>query len=274
MMRFFTLLSAFLLAALPYTLLAAKNENCQKSIVGCLKTTEESALNIFEPMYLIAGGEYSKDIKARFQFSFKYKLFDRDSSLINSAPWLDSFHLSYTQTSLWNWSEDSLPFEDTSYKPSFYFTSDKNSVYDLMAFGYTHESNGQAGAVSRSMDALFIQPVWNIPLGNSSLTLFPRFLYYFRKGNFNEDLADYRGYMDLNLRYGNEDSWGINTLYRQGKPGKYSLQVDLTYPIRTPISVRTGGFLYIQYFQGYGESMLSYDQEVGPILRVGLGIVR
>lgn len=272
-MRLFTLLSGLLLLSLPSLLLAEKPK-CAESIVGCFQTSEQSALSVYEPMYLIAGGEYGEDLKGRFQFSFKYKLFDDQSSLIKSAPWLDSFHLAYTQTSLWNWSKESLPFEDTSYKPSFYFALDASPVYDLLAFGYAHESNGQAEEISRSMDAMFIQPVWSFPLANSSLILYPRFLYYFRKGEFNEDLADYRGYVDLKLRYGNQDSWGINTLYRQGKAGQYTLQVDLTYPIRTPISIRTGGFLYLQYFQGYGESMLSYDQQVGPILRVGLGIVR
>lgn len=272
-MRYFASLSGLLLIALP-SLLLAKESKCAESIVGCFQTSEQSALSVYEPMYLIAGGEYGEDLKGRFQFSFKYKLFDDQSSLIDSAPWLDTFHLSYTQTSLWNWSKESLPFEDTSYKPSFYFTLDETSVYDFLAFGYTHESNGQADEVSRSMDALFIQPIWSFPLANSSLTLFPRFLYYLKKGRYNEDLTDYRGYIDLNLRYGNQDSWGINTLYRYGKSGQYSVQVDLTYPIRTPISIRTGGFLYVQYFQGYGESMLSYDQQVGPILRVGLGIVR
>ncbi|WP_051168139.1 phospholipase A [Marinospirillum minutulum] len=272
-MRLFTLFSGLLLLSLPSLLLAEKPK-CAESIVGCFQTSEQSALSVYEPMYLIAGGEYGEDLKGRFQFSFKYKLFDDQSSLIKSAPWLDSFHLAYTQTSLWNWSKESLPFEDTSYKPSFYFTLDASPAYDLLAFGYAHESNGQAEEISRSMDAMFIQPVWSFPLANSSLILYPRFLYYFRKGEFNEDLADYRGYVDLKLRYGNQDSWGINTLYRYGKSGQYSVQVDLTYPIRTPISIRTGGFLYLQYFQGYGESMLSYNKAVGPIFRIGLGIVR
>lgn len=287
-MRSFALLSGLLLLglllALPSLLLAAipankpanklGSTNCAESIVGCFQTAEESALSVYEPMYLIAGGEYGEDIKGRFQFSFKYRIFDQQSSLVKSTPWLKNFYLAYTQTSLWNWSEDSLPFEDTSYKPSFYFTLNKSPVYDWLAFGYTHESNGQADETSRSMDALFIQPVWSLPLGDSSLIIFPKFLYYLTEGEFNKDLADYRGYVDLNLRYGNEDSWGINTLIRQGELGRQSIQVDLTYPIRTPISIRTGGFLYLQYFQGYGESMLDYNRRTGPILRIGLGIVR
>ena len=273
-MQFSYLLSGLLLIALPSSLLAANSDNCEDSIVGCFQTAKESALSVHEPMYLIAGGEYSEDIKARFQFSFKYQVFDQQSSLVSSAPWLKNFHLSYTQTSLWNWSKDSLPFEDTSYKPSLFFLLNKSPVYDLLSFGYTHESNGQAGEVSRSVDALFIQPVWTFPLADSSLTIFPRFLYFLSKGEFNEDITDYRGYVDLNLRYGNQDSWGINTLYRYGSQDKHSVQVDLTYPIRTPISIRTGGFLYLQYFHGYGESMLNYNERVGPILRIGLGIVR
>lgn len=280
-MRFFTFFCGLLLLVLPSLVLANTattsytSSHCSESITGCFQTApEESSLTVYEPMYLIAGGEYGEDIKARFQFSFKYRIFDPQSSLVKSTPWLKKFYLAYTQTSLWNWSADSLPFEDTSYKPSFYFAKNKSSFYDALTFGYSHESNGQADETSRSMDAVFIQPVWNLPLGDSTLSLFPRFLYYLTKGSENQDLANYRGYVDLNLRYGNEDSWGIKSLYRYGSSNNHSLQVDLTYPIRSPISIRTGGFLYIQYFQGYGESLLDYDRRTGPILRIGLGIVR
>lgn len=108
-MRFFTFFCGLLLLVLPSLVLANTattsytSSHCSESITGCFQTApEESSLTVYEPMYLIAGGEYGEDIKARFQFSFKYRIFDPQSSLVKSTPWLKKFYLAYTQTSLWN----------------------------------------------------------------------------------------------------------------------------------------------------------------------------
>ncbi|SFX55689.1 phospholipase A [Marinospirillum alkaliphilum] len=246
----------------------------QASVLDTFNSDEVPALSVFEPMYLIAGGEYGEDIKAQFQFSFKYRIFDLQSPMVAGRPWLENFYLSYTQTSLWNWSADSLPFEDTSYKPSFFWALTDTAFTDLVAFGYAHESNGQDAELSRSTDALFLQPAWSWTLADRELVAFPRLLLYLRKGLENPDITDYRGYGELNLRYGSEDGWVMHSQYRYGKAGHHSLQLDFTYPIRTPIALRTGGFLFIRYFHGYGESLLTYDEKTGPILRIGLAIVR
>tara|TARA_Y100001001_G_C7946341_1_gene287452 strand:- start:122 stop:985 length:864 start_codon:yes stop_codon:yes gene_type:complete len=249
-------------------------ERQQASVLDTFTSQEVPALSVFEPMYLIAGGEHGEDIKAQFQLSFKYRMFDLQSPMVTGKPWLENFYLSYTQTSLWNWSADSLPFEDTSYKPSFFWMVSDTAFTDLIGFGYTHESNGQDGELSRSLDALFLQPAWSWNLAERELVMFPRLLMYLSKGSENPDLTDYRGYGEFNLRYGNEDSWVIHSQYRYGKAGHHTLQLDLSYPIRAPIALRTGGFLFIRYFQGYGESLLTYDEKTGPILRIGLAIVR
>ena len=194
--------------------------------------------------------------------------------MFSPPPWMGRLHLAYTQTSLWNWSADSVPFEDTSYQPSLFFELQNTPVAPVLSLGYFHESNGEDGEESRSLDTLFVQPVWAGRFLDRDFYLMPRFFAYINKGSQNPDITDYRGHVDMILRYGNEDGLILTSLYRYGRGGRHTLQLDASHPIRMPIAWRTGGFVFIQAFSGYGESLLTYDQRVDFTLRIGLGIVR
>jgi len=73
----------------------------------------------YEPMYFLVGTDPKK---SKFQFSFKYRLFNAEKDLAQRYPWVKGFHIAYTQTSFWDLKSDSKPFEDTSYKPEFFFS--------------------------------------------------------------------------------------------------------------------------------------------------------
>lgn len=240
---------------------------------------EEDALTIYEPMYFVAGGSATEggDVTARFQISFKYRMFSEDGAIVDWLPWLEKFHLGYTQTSLWNLTAESKPFEDTNYKPSFFWefsTPQFGWKPDYWRFGYEHESNGQAEATSRSIDMLFVQPAWGFRLGDEDLVFSPKFYTYLNRGEENEDIIDFRGRADITVRYGSEDSFLASMTTRYGLSDKGSLQLDLSYPIRQPIFSRAGGYIYLQIFHGYGESLVTYDQKEDLNVRLGFAIVR
>ncbi|EKE85413.1 phospholipase A [Idiomarina xiamenensis] len=240
----------------------------------------EPALSINEPVYFIVGQDPfgdDDDIKARFQISFKYRMFSEDGYVADLLPVMKHFHLGYTQTSLWNLSADSKPFEDSSYRPSFFFEFDKVNdgwLPDFWRTGYEHESNGQAGEESRSIDMYYIQPAWTWDVGDRELMFAPKFYGYLTKGDENEDIDDYRGYVDMLVRYGHEDGVLASLTGRLGNAGKGSLQLDLSYPIREKIFSRAGGYIYLQLFHGYGDSFLTYDQKQDLQVRIGFAIVR
>lgn len=79
----------------------------------------EPPLTENEPVYFGMG--WRGGTSARFQLSFKYRLFDQALGWGRDQPWLSGFYLGYTQTSLWNLSGDSKPFRDTSYRPSLFW---------------------------------------------------------------------------------------------------------------------------------------------------------
>lgn len=240
---------------------------------------EEAALSINEPMYFVAGGNAngSGDLTSRFQISFKYRMFSEQGLFVKHLPWLEKFHLGYTQTSLWNLSADSKPFEDTTYRPSFFWelnTPQFGWKPDYWRFGYEHESNGQAGDESRSVDTLFIQPAWSFDIGDKNLVIAPKLSTYINRGDENDDVVDYRGRSELTIRYGSDDGFLASLTTRYGLQRFGNAQLDLSYPIRQKIFSRAGGYIYLQFFHGYGESLLNYDEKESLRVRLGFAIVR
>lgn len=214
---------------------------------------------------------------ARFQLSFKYRLFDPAGRPAQWLPLLSRLHFGYTQSSIWDMGADSAPFRDTSYRPSFFWqepTGGQGLMPDLLRAGYEHESNGKDGANSRSINTLFAQPVWRTGFSDGRTLIFAPKVYGYLGKEDNPDIQRYRGYVDWVFRYGHEDGWLLATQLRRGTGGHGSAQFNLSYPLREPVFARTGGFLHFQLFTGYGESLLDYNLDRGTQVRVGFSIVR
>ncbi|HUW26478.1 MAG TPA: phospholipase A [Gallionella sp.] len=236
---------------------------------------DEPALSAHEPVYFIVGTR--NGLNARYQLSFKYRLFDQESTPVQWWPVLGQLHLGYTQTAVWDLEVNSKPFHDTSYRPSLFWQKRLDAGESMPRYlraGYEHESNGRDGANSRSINLAYLQPAWRADFGDGKSLIFaPRFYSYLDKIE-NPDIARYRGYADWLLRYGDENEWVLSSRVRVGTAGYSSTQLDLSVPFRKPLFARTGGFVYLQLFNGYGETLLDYNQRHPAQLRIGFAIVR
>lgn len=247
----------------------------QRQSISPAIPSSEAALSVNEPIYIVLGGR--GDTKARFQFSFKYRIFDDDSDIVKDYNWLKNMHFAYTQTSLWNLSADSAPFEDSSYRPSLFWDifTEKNGFWpSLIRTGIEHESNGRDEEASRSIDTLFFWPFWGGTWHERDWLIAPKAYAYTSRGEYNKNIDDYRGYVDLYIRYGRENDWLLSTTLRHAEKNRNMVQVDASFPVRKNIFSRTGGYIYIQLFHGYGESLLSYDEKQDLQFRIGFAIVR
>jgi phospholipase A1 len=235
-------------------------------------------LSFYEPAYFLVGTDPEK---SRFQISFKYRFFSDDGSLSLRSPWIKGIHFAYTQTSFWNLSSDSAPFEDTSYKPELFYITKRRElpwpghpVFSLQS-GLQHESNGRGGEASRSTNTAFVKPIWL--LGNlekkTGLLIAPRLMAYIRNDDeTNRDLPDYRGYFDLQIKFGQLNGLVVDTHIRRGDAGG-SFQVDLSFPLSRFIYGNPGLYAYAQYFNGYAESLLFYDK-FDSAVRLGVAVAR
>ncbi len=254
---------------------SSSNNGAAKVVIA--NPDNEPALSANEPMYFIMGKNSEHGTDARFQLSFKYRPFDPEGSIAGFVPLLSNVYLAYTQTTLWDIGEKSGPFRDTSYRPSLFYRwvgSGRGVLPDEWRVGAEHESNGQPGISSRSLNTTFIRPTWNFDMANGRrLSFYPKLQYYLNKEE-NSDIQRYRGYVDWQLRYGREDGLVLGGLYRLGTGGYSSSQLDVSYPISDRIFARTGAFVHLQLLSGYGETLLDFDKKSDTQVRIGVSIAR
>lgn len=231
-----------------------------------------------EPVYFVAG---TKHPAAKFQFSFKYRL--ATFAPETEARPAQTLQFAYTQLSLWDIQAASSPFYDTSYMPEL--------IYERVSFahpaslgplhwygfqaGYHHESNGQAGAASRSLNLLFARPVFGIgDLNRWHLLFFPQAYAYVASLRENPDIARYRGYAEIRGVVGTNNRGPLlGFTERAGRDFNHlTTQVDLTFPVRFK-ALDTSLYFLLQYFRGYGESLRGYNER-SEELRAGFSFVR
>jgi phospholipase A1/A2 len=193
------------------------------------------------------------DAEAKFQISFKYRLWATDDRKLG-------FWAAYTQLSTWQIynGDESRPFRDTNYQPELFVSYNPGMElgsfrWSLLNFGYVHQSNGRSEVISRSWDRLFAEAGfeqgnfallakawWRIPESSSD--------------DDNPDITDYTGYGQLRAFYRWEDR--TFTLMTRGNwnTGKGAVQASfVSRPVIGPLRV------YLQLFHGYGETMIDYD---------------
>lgn len=220
--------------------------------------------DVYEPMYFAVGSRGRTN--AKFQFSFRYRLI-----------W--DINLGYTQTSLWDLQSASRPFLDSAYKPRvFWYREDLGYRNDWLRrvgleAGVGHESNGRDGPNSRSINIAYVKPRFTFgdPDGYHLLVA-PRVLGYLEKAD-NPDIDKYRGHVDLTMKLGARDGLLLASEWRRGSRG-FRMEIDLSYPLGAITRNRLGGYLQLQYVNGYGESLLDYNLKSPAQFRIGYMLVR
>ncbi|GGE60146.1 outer membrane phospholipase A [Paenalcaligenes hominis] len=250
----------------------ATGKNAEPSLTAFEQV--RNALSVYEPMYFIFGTR--PDSHARFQISFKYRLLNPKS--VQTSRFYHHFYLGYTQRSLWDLGSDSLPFVDSSYNPSLFWYQEKmwqtaaSPFYLGLNAGVEHESNGKSGASSRSLNDFYLQPELNYTFANGSqLRFMPRFKHYVGVSAENADYKDYMGSVNWRLRWQQANGLSLMGSYHQGKQGRRTKQLDVAWPLkRTPLNLN--GYLYAQYLNGYGETLLHYNKTNQSQVRIGIAL--
>lgn len=234
-----------------------------------------NAVSAYEPVYFSLGTR--ERTNAKFQISLKYRFFQPQEN--RPVRFYENIYLGYTQTSLWDLESDSKPFYDTSYRPSLFWGADRiwsspGARYGLgLATGFEHESNGKSDETSRSLNFGYVAPTLSYRLdGGSTLSFTPKVKKYFGIDE-NPDIAKYRGYVDWQARWAHDDGTMVSAWLRRGN-GHGSTQVDMAWPLRNTWLSSLNGYLHMQYFNGYGESLLDYNQRRRSQFRMGLMIVQ
>lgn len=207
------------------------------------------------------------NMEAIFQISVKYQVYKFDEANKHRL------YVAYTNKSYWQVynSDLSRPFRETNHEPELLLQLSPNWGYiNRINLSFNHQSNGQYQGFSRSWNRIIagfyhveghrafgIEPWWRLPEKDSADPEDPT-------DDDNPDINNYLGYANFiyfkkwrnnsgvirfgnNLREKNNRGWG---------------EIEFNFPV-TP---RVRGF--IQYFEGYGHSLIEYNQYQR---RIGLG---
>ncbi len=235
------------------------------------------AVSVYEPVYFLVGGD--NGLNAKFQISLRYRLFDGRGKLAERLPWIDDIYLSYSQTSLWDLDDLSKPFRDSSYRPRLFFSN-----YDLgrlldgqlrlgIEAGVGHESNGKEGDESRSFNMLYARPVLTFGDPDGLRAYAAPLIHNYISDDENPNIHHYRGYVDWLFGVGSKGGLDFSATIRKGTRSDYgSVELNASYPLSKLSGGDLTGWLMLQYFAGYGESLLDFDRKLDAQLRLGIAI--
>lgn len=260
---------------------ASMPSDMQQRLLAVASPEADRGISGHEPTYIAFGGNWrgEGDYGAKFQFSLKFRVLNPDDP--EKMDWWERFYFGYTQKSVWDLEADSAPFRDSSYKPEIFWDeptfSPLPTVETLagLRLGVGHESNGKDGADSRSINIAYVRPTFTFPSTRRGfIWSFSPKIYGYIDREDNPDIADYRGFGDFLFKLRKDDTWEFSALLRKGTQKGYgSMQLDVSYPFRGFLR-QLNGYLYVQYFNGYGETILDYSRKLPSHIGVGLIVVR
>lgn len=202
--------------------------------------------------------------EAKFQLSLKIPL--NYSSMFFEG---DALYFGFTLQSYWQVYNDneSSPFRETNYQPEIFYMTPldlKIAGGDTgLAIGLEHQSNGRNEPISRSWNRIYSTLLW----ADQDLAMSLKAWYRIPEDDDdddNPDIDDYMGYMEYRAAYRINEITLSSMLRGNISEGNGAVELGMSFPLWG----RLRG--YLQYFNGYGESLIDYDNKVE---RIGLGIL-
>lgn len=205
-----------------------------------------------------------KNSNAKFQISVSQRLTKR------VLPWNTYLYLFYTQKCFWNILDDSMPMTDINFNPGIGLTKPlfaKDRFIGKVSLILEHESNGKDSINSRSWERVSLA---------ANIIVDPHFIIHGKlwvpivDGKHNKDLLNYTGLFQVGASFSSTNQkfgFAFNITKRQGWNFNYNTSIEFSYRF----SRNSTQHLFLQYYNGYGEGLLNYNQYCSMI-RAGIVI--
>lgn len=207
------------------------------------------------------GPKATKDnTNVKFQISISQRL------TRGTLPWGTYLYLFYSQKCFWNVLQNSMPMTDLNFNPGIGITKPlfvKNRYIGKVTFLIEHESNGRDSIQSRSWNRVALAA--NVFV-TKNLMVHGKIWAPIVDGMNNKDIVKYCGFCQFGTQVVSDNrrfSGGITIVPR--RHFSCNIVVDLSYRIFK----RDNQFLFLQFYNGYGEGLLEYNRFHSQI-RMGL----
>jgi len=215
------------------------------------------------PIYYSDEGELDK-YEVKFQFSVKFPLIE------NLFGEQGSLQFAYTNLSFWQAYNDSAsyPFRETVHEPELFLIFQNDWQFlgldnRMIQLGIVHQSNGRSGTQSRTWNRVYAD--FTFQRGDYYLSIKP--WYKLKESpsskDDNPDIDEYMGHGEIRAIYA-KGKHTASVMLRNNfdKPNYGALEVNWSFPMTRRVK------WFMQYFNGYGESLIDYNVRVN---RIGIG---
>jgi phospholipase A1 len=224
---------------------------------------------LYKDNYFLVGTEVGKkptssNSDVKFQVSIAQRL---TKSVL---PWHTYLYLTYTQKVFWDVFKRSMPMHDFSFNPSIGLAKplfNKDRYIGRVSLMIEHESNGRDEEQSRSWNRITLGATVMI---DQWLTVHGKVWIPIVDGENNRDILKYSGIWQSGVVFNTPNkrfSCGITLVKRKDWKLNFNTTVDVSWLMWK----KANQYFFIQYYNGYGESLLDYNQFHSRI-RVGLVI--
>ena len=204
----------------------------------------------------------STNSDVKFQISLSIRLTNA------VLPWNSFLFLFYTQKTFWNVFQNSMPMHDLNFNPGIGWSKpffNKGRYAGKLTMLVEHESNGRDGLDSRSWNRVSFYGSTKI---DDWLMVHAKFWIPKIDGENNRDILKYCGIYQSGVVVTTPNkkfSFGLTMVKRSGWNLNFNTILEASWKVHEKSNLN----LFAQYYNGYGESLLDYNQ-FHSRLRVGI----
>lgn len=204
----------------------------------------------------------STNSDVKFQISLSIRLTNA------VLPWNSFLFLFYTQKTFWNVFQNSMPMHDLNFNPGIGWSKpffNKGRYAGKLTMLVEHESNGRDGLDSRSWNRVSF---YGSTIIDDWLMVHAKFWIPIIDGENNRDILKYCGIYQSGVVVTTPNkkfSFGLTMVKRSGWNLNFNTILEASWKVHEKSNLN----LFAQYYNGYGESLLDYNQ-FHSRLRVGI----
>ena len=214
---------------------------------------------LYKDNYFTIGTSIGHQRPSRTNSDVKFQISIAQRLTKATLPWHTYIYLFFSQKVMWNVFEPSMPMRDLNFNPGIGWSKPffiKNRYVGKLTLILEHESNGRDSIQSRSWNKISLS---GSVLVSDFLMVHSKFWIPIVDSGNNRDILKYSGIWQSGFEVSLKDRkfiFGATFVKRRG----WNLNFNTILEFSWRIYKKSNQYLFFQYYNGYGENLLDYNQ--------------